>query len=584
MTTTPTPPRSSKRAGCFAPLPWQPNDPQLLALEASLSHDHYVRFVDQFVQQLDLKALFASYGGTGSFPHSPDRLLAVVLFQMKRGRNSPAQWFLDANENNPTRWLLRGLQPCRTCWYNFNNRVAPFIQDLGRQLLQWAIAAGITPAERGSLDGTPIAAKASRRKLVNEQTLQQRITLLDQAVLADQAPTADTQPAPENLAADNAALAPAAALCAPISSPPPAPAAEPADTLDKITPPTEQAKESTPPTEQAKESTPPTEQAKESTPRPGWMAPTVRGRKQQQRRLKKAQERMTQMQQRNRDKRSSKRNQQEKIVISLSDPEAALGLDKDKIFRPLYNVQFVRDLDSRLLLGYDVFAQPNDAGLLGPMLHKTKELLGHSLKDVTVDTAYTGGADLSAAAAEGVTVYASLAKESDEAEKKLSKSAFAYVADEDVYVCPEGKRLEYKDTSKEKRSSVELVVLRRYRCDVEHCRACPRQSECTTSTKQGRTVRRSEYEELVEELHQRMQTAEAQAVLRLRGQTVELANADVKEHRKLRRFNAGGLKRVRCQVGLMVLAHNLFVLWQHKQKAAADDHPEIDRNQCGVAA
>lgn len=581
MATPTTRPRSSKRAGCFAPLPWQPNDPLLLTLDAGLSHDHLARFVDEFVQQLDLNALFASYGGTGSLPHQPDRLLAVVLFQLTRARPSPAQWFLDASENNPTRWLLRGLQPCRSCWYSFNDRVAPFIDNLQQQLLQLAITAGITRAERASLDGTPIAAKASRRKLVNEKTLRDRLTLLDQAVLADQAPKTDKQPGPDNLPGDNSTslcadpcarpveAAPdgqgfAAALSATTSSPAPATPAEQADPIDTRTP--------------------SNEPAKEIAPRPGWMAPTVRGRKQQQQRLKKAQERMAQMQERNSNKRSSKRNKREKIVICLSDPEAALGLDKDKIFRPLYNVQFVRDLDSPLLLGYDVFAQPNDAGLLGPMLHKTKETSGHSLKKVLVDSAYAGGADLSAAKEAGVTVYASLAKGGETPGKKLSKNAFTYVAAEDVYVCPEGKRLEYKETSKEKRSSVELVVLRRYRCDVQHCQACPRQSQCTTSKKQGRTIRRSEYEELVEELHQRMQSAAAQALLRLRGQTVELANADVKEHRKLRRFNARGLKRVRCQIGLMVLAHNLLVLLQHQHKASEVDHPETDRNQCRVAA
>ena len=34
--------------------------------------------------------------------------------------------------------------------------------------------------------------------------------------------------------------------------------------------------------------------------------------------------------------------------------------------RPLYNVQFSLDLDSPLILAYDVFAQPTDAGTLGP--------------------------------------------------------------------------------------------------------------------------------------------------------------------------------------------------------------------------
>jgi hypothetical protein len=325
-------------------------------------------------------------------------------------------------------------------------------------------------------------------------------------------------------------------------------------------------------------------QVQEAAPRPGWMAPTVRGRQRQQRRLHQAQKRMEQLQARNSNKRSSKRSKRDKVLVSPSDPETAVGLDKDKVFRPLYNVQLVRDLDSPLLLSYEVFAQPNDAGLLAPMLHKTKTLSGRPLAAVLVDSAYAGGADLATAAEEGTTVYASLPKESKQEGKKLSKSLFTYVAEEDVYVCPQGKRLEYRDTSTEKRSSVELVVLHRYRCPAEDCRSCPRQSECTTSSKQGRTIRRSEHEELVDELRQRMQTEEAKALYRLRGQTVELANADAKEHRKLRRFSARGLKRVRCQIGLMVLAHNLLVVRQHQFNASKDDTQETDRNQCRTAA
>jgi hypothetical protein len=37
-----------------------------------------------------------------------------------------------------------------------------------------------------------------------------------------------------------------------------------------------------------------------------------------------------------------------------------------------------------------------------------------------------------------------------------------------------------------------------------------------------------------------METTKAKAVYRLRGQTIELVFADVKEHRGLRRFSEGG--------------------------------------------
>ena len=54
-----------------------------------------------------------------------------------------------------------------------------------------------------------------------------------------------------------------------------------------------------------------------------------------------------------------------------------------------------------------------------------------------------------------------------------------------------------------------------------------------------------------------MATAEAQALYRLRKQTVERGFADVKEHRALRRLSGRGLTRARIAVGLVVLVHNL---------------------------
>jgi len=62
---------------------------------------------------------------------------------------------------------------------------------------------------------------------------------------------------------------------------------------------------------------------------------------------------------------ASQRRDPEKIVVSPSEVEAALGLDKSKVYRPLYNLQILYDLDSELILGSAVFAQATDAGTLG---------------------------------------------------------------------------------------------------------------------------------------------------------------------------------------------------------------------------
>jgi hypothetical protein len=86
--------------------------------------------------------------------------------------------------------------------------------------------------------------------------------------------------------------------------------------------------------------------------------------------------------------------------------------------------------------------------------------------------------------------------------------------------------------------------------------ACEQQAEYAKNPQAGRTVKRSEYEHLVEALQVRMATEQAKTLYKLRKQTVELGFADMKAHRELRRFSGKGLRRARTEVGLMVLAHN----------------------------
>ena len=72
-----------------------------------------------------------------------------------------------------------------------------------------------------------------------------------------------------------------------------------------------------------------------------------------------------------------------------------------------------------------------------------------------------------------------------------------------------------------------------------------------------------------------METAEAQRVYRLRGQTIEIVFADFKEHRGLRRFSSRGLVRVRTELALEVLVHNLLVVHRSssQQQNAKETHP-----------
>jgi hypothetical protein len=96
---------------------------------------------------------------------------------------------------------------------------------------------------------------------------------------------------------------------------------------------------------------------------------------------------MDELQRRNQRKWASKRRACDTIVLRWGDPEAVVGRDKEKVYRPLDDVQVVADLDSPLLLGYAVFAQQNDTGVLETRLAQVRHQRGHRLAVLLVDTA-----------------------------------------------------------------------------------------------------------------------------------------------------------------------------------------------------
>jgi transposase len=496
--------------GRFREPPWHPQTPQWQDLDQRLPPDHPARQIARAVASLDLRPLLASYGGTGAPPYPPELLLRVVLYERHLGRNQPAAWARDARENDPVRWLAQGCTPSRARWYAFRDRLQPFLPDWNRHVLRRAQAQGLTAGQRASVDGSAVAALASRHRLVNEATLEHRLQQLDARVAADSGqppPAVAADPAADPAAAGSAAAAP-----------------------------------------------------------PAWMARQPAGRLRQRDRYRQARRRLAELQAHNQQRRREDRKPRDKVRVSLGDPEAALGLDKLKVYRPLYDVQLVTDLDSPLVLAYQVFAQPTDAGLLGPMLGRLTFFLGHQVHDLLADAGYATGAQLALAERAQVTLYApwqaneaTAARRAQQPAPQIPKSAFTWRVELQTYACPAGHLLEYAGTSTYQRSGTKYRRTQ-YRCPPEHCSACPQRQACTRRPEAGRTVSRHEYEEEIERLRQRMATPAAQALYRLRKQTVERGFADVKEHRQLRRFSGRGLARAQAEVGLAVLVHNLLAV------------------------
>jgi hypothetical protein len=325
---------------------------------------------------------------------------------------------------------------------------------------------------------------------------------------------------------------------------------------------------------------------------PGWLAKSEAGLREQQQRYQRAADVLRERQAANAQRRSGKRKPSEKVLVSPADPEAVLARDKLNVFRPLYSVQLLRDLDSPLVLAHDVLTQNNDNGVLEPMVEQMTDHVSHKPDELLVDSGYVSVYHLEFCAQAGITLYGphqendysvqNGKKKQCNQKTELPKSAFRWLPEEQMYQCPEGHRLRFSQKQTQRRADYQ-ITLALYTCSPEHCLACPRQRACTRTPQKGRTVSRMENEDLLDALRARMSTDEAKRLYKLRSQTVELNYADMKEHRGLRRFHCRGRRRIKGEVGALVLAHNLLFVGEQRRAARATPG-EAETPQTGCAA
>ena len=69
----------------FAQAPWNEQTDLWRRLDAQLPYDHLARQIRDAMVHLDLQPLYQTYSSRGKAPHPPDLMLAIVLFELRRG-------------------------------------------------------------------------------------------------------------------------------------------------------------------------------------------------------------------------------------------------------------------------------------------------------------------------------------------------------------------------------------------------------------------------------------------------------------------------------------------------------------------
>ena len=207
-----------------------------------------------------------------------------------------------------------------------------------------------------------------------------------------------------------------------------------------------------------------------------------------------------------------------------------------------HNVQVAVDTETHLVVHLDIEAGGNDRQALAPMAQQTQQILGGEPLRVLADGGYSSAEHAAVCEAIGIEVTAPRQHSVNRHGEYFDKREFQYDAERDVYTCPAGQILSFRNQQGSERS---------YR--TRACRDCPLRDRCTDAKSRYRIVTRQENEAAVEAMDARAKASPETMVKRK--STVEHVFGTLK-YLLGGRFLTRGRAGVKTELALAVLGYN----------------------------
>jgi transposase len=132
-----------------------------------LPQDHLARFVVEVIDQLDLSELVRQYAGRGSHAYHPAMLLGLLVYGYATGVHSSRKIERACHDSVAFRFIAANTQPDHDSIATFRRRFLPQIEALFVQVLVLAREMKCLKLGNISLDGTKIAANASKHRALS---------------------------------------------------------------------------------------------------------------------------------------------------------------------------------------------------------------------------------------------------------------------------------------------------------------------------------------------------------------------------------------------------------------------------------
>jgi len=257
-----------------------------------------------------------------------------------------------------------------------------------------------------------------------------------------------------------------------------------------------------------------------------------------------------------------KYEEQEKVLgernsYSKTDTDATFMYLKNEELRAAYNVQV--GTENGYVAGFSMSQNANDGVTFVDHMSQRKTLGLFKPNRVITDSIYGTEENydyLEKEEIEGYVKYPSWYREQKGEIGLYDKSRFQYDAQEDSFICPKGRRLQFIEEREHPGASGYMRIGRRYEC--ESCEGCEAKSQCAKTPGNRSVEYRPLFTQYQEQARERLSSEEGIKLRKRRGPEVETVFADIKHNRKYRRIRLRGIKKALIEMFWVFLSYNLI--------------------------
>lgn len=258
---------------------------------------------------------------------------------------------------------------------------------------------------------------------------------------------------------------------------------------------------------------------------------------------------------------------QQRSGFSKTDTDASVMMMKNKELLPAYNV--LASSEDQFITAVTVHQNPNDG--VGFKEHVDSFIFAPAT--ITADSIFGTEENYQFLESKEVTAYLKYPlfhKEQSRSfrEDPYRKENFKYHAETDTYECSEKQPLHYTQDRKDVSKSGFTFDVKVYK--ASGCTSCSKREACTKSKEGNRTITVNNQLEIYKKIARtNLESPKGVELRKQRSVEIESCFGDIKHNMGFRRFHLRGIKKVKTEITIVSMAHNLRKLQLKQLKSVA---------------